>query len=52
MDWLIKNGAKIDEFDFDGKTPLHLAVKTDGIVNMDIVDLLLKNGANINLLAP
>lgn len=42
---LVGAGAKVGTEDLQHQTPLHMACKT---VNPDVVDLLLKNGANVN----
>lgn len=42
---LLYNGANIECQDRDGKSPLHMAIKSGSI---DMVSLLLDNGANIN----
>lgn len=45
---MIKKGAKLDEKNSNGETPLHKAV-FNSTVRLLIVDQLLKSGANINI---
>lgn len=45
VELLIQHGAKIDEVDNQGRTPLFLAVLKG---NLPIIDSLLRNGANVN----
>ena len=44
----IANGAKLNELDRSGQSPLHLAVLT---ANINMVEILLKAGANPNTLS-
>lgn len=47
---LLENGAKVDErMNKTGWTPLHITSHTG---HDKIVNLLIKNGANVNLLTP
>lgn len=45
IEYLIDQGAKIDQRDFEGNTPLHTAVR---LGNLEIAKLLLKNDADPN----
>ena len=42
---LLKHGARINDYDFQGHTPLHRAVETQ---NIQTVRLLLEHGADVN----
>ena len=46
-DWLIKHRADVDATDNDGRTPIFFAIEAE---NLDLVKLLLSNGARVNLL--
>ena len=49
VSYLIKNGAKVNMEDCDGRTALHYAVNADHPDKKQIVQLLLDNGADINI---